>query len=146
METDFFDIVTGVLQKHSFAPYLFIFYRDYVLWTLIDLMKENGPRIKKARNRRYFARTITDADYEVDLAPLANTPVQEKSLLHSLEWSTGGISFHMVADKIMYLCFNESSDISTLNGGSLKLVYKFTYLGSCVTSTENDFKTWLTKA
>ena len=33
--------------------------------------------------------------------------------------------------------FNQSGDISTLNGGSLKLVDKLTYFGSSV-STEND--------
>ena len=36
--------------------------------------------------------------------------------------------------------------ISTRNGGSLKLVDKITYLGSNVSSTENDINTQLTKA
>ena len=34
---------------------------------------------------------------------------------------------------------------TTLNGGSLKLVDKFTYLGSCISSTENDINVWLAK-
>ena len=33
----------------------------------------------------------------------------------------------------------------TLNNSSLKLVYKFTLLGSSVSSTESDINTWLTK-
>ena len=37
--------------------------------------------------------------------------------------------------------FNQAGDISTL-----KLVDKFTYLGSSVSSTEKDIDTWLTKA
>ena len=37
-------------------------------------------------------------------------------------------------------------DISTLEGTSLKLVDKFTYLGSSVSSTEKDINTRLTKA
>ena len=37
-------------------------------------------------------------------------------------------------------------DISTLNGSSLKLVDKFTYLGSSVSSTETDTDTRLAKA
>ena len=37
-------------------------------------------------------------------------------------------------------------DISTLNGGSLKLLDKFTYLGSSVLSTENDIDTLHVKA
>ena len=39
-----------------------------------------------------------------------------------------------------------STDISTLEGTSLKLVDKFTYLGSSVSSTEKDIDTRLTKA
>ena len=37
-------------------------------------------------------------------------------------------------------------DISTQDGTSLKLVHKFTYLGSSVSSTEKDIDTRLTKA
>ena len=31
-DTDFFDIVAGVLQGDTLAPYLFIICQDYVLW------------------------------------------------------------------------------------------------------------------
>ena len=42
--------------------------------------------------------------------------------------------------------FNQAGDISTLDGTTLKLVDKFTYLGSSVSSTEKDIDTRLTKA
>ena len=41
-DTDNFDIVVGVPQGDTLAPYLFIICLDYVLQTSIDLMKENG--------------------------------------------------------------------------------------------------------
>ncbi len=44
------------------------------------------------------------------------------------------------------MCFNQTGDISTLNGSSLTLVDKFTYQGSSVSSTETDIDTRLTKA
>ena len=44
------------------------------------------------------------------------------------------------------MCYNQTGDISTLDGTSLKLVDKFTYLGSSVSSTEKDINTRLTKA
>ena len=46
------------------------------------------------------------------------------------------------------MCFNQNQKghISTLKGGSLKLMDKFIYLGSSVSSTENDINTRLTKA
>ena len=44
------------------------------------------------------------------------------------------------------MCFKQKGDISTLDGTSLKLVDKFTYLGSSISSTEKDIDTRLTKA
>ena len=44
------------------------------------------------------------------------------------------------------MCFNQKGDISILDGTSLKLVDKFTYLGGSVSSTEKDTDTRLTKA
>ena len=44
------------------------------------------------------------------------------------------------------MCYNQTGDISKLDGTSLKLVDKFTYLGSSVSSTEKDIDTRLTKA
>ena len=83
--TDFFDIVIGVLQGDTLAPYLFIICLDYVLRTPIVLMKENGLILKKVRSRRYPAQTITNTDYADDIALLANTPTQAESLLQSLD-------------------------------------------------------------
>ena len=128
-DTDFFDIVAGVLQGDTLAPYLFIISQDNRLQMLIDLIKENGFTLKKARSRWYSTETITDADYADDIAFLANTPTQSESLLHSLEQAAGGIGLNVNADKIEHVCFNQG-DTSTLNGGSLKLVDKFTYLSS----------------
>ena len=76
---------------------------------------------------------------------LANTPAQAETLLHSLERADAGIGLHVNAHKTEYMCFNQSGDISTLNHCSLKLVEKFTYLRSSVSSTETDINTQLTK-
>ena len=46
-DTDFFDIVAGLLLGDTLAPYLFIICLDYVLWKLIDLMKENGLTLER---------------------------------------------------------------------------------------------------
>ena len=81
-DTDYFDIIAGVLQRDT---YLFIICLDYVLRTSIDSMKENSFMLEKERSKRYPAQTITDMDYANDIALLANTHIQAKSLLHSLE-------------------------------------------------------------
>ena len=48
-DSDFFDIVAGVLQGDALAPYLFIICLDYILQISSDLIKENGFMLKKAR-------------------------------------------------------------------------------------------------
>ena len=145
-DTEYFDIVAGVSQGDTLAPYLFIICLDYVLRTSIDKIRENGFELTKKRSKRYPAKTITDADYADDLALLANTPNQAETLLHSLERAAAGIGLHVNAHKIKYMCYNQTGNITTLDGASLRLVDKFTYLGSSVSSTENDIDTRLTKA
>ena len=93
--TNFFDIVAGVLQGDTRV--LFIICLDYILQILLDLMKENIftqkkkkkkknlKKKKKLRSRKYPTETITDTDYIDYLAFLANTPAQAEYLLHSLE-------------------------------------------------------------
>ena len=139
-------IVAGILQGDTLAPCLFIICLDYVLRISIDKIRENGFGLTKKRSKRYPAKTITEADYADDIALLANTPNQAETLLHSLERAAAGIGLHVNAHKTKYMCYNQTGDISTLDGTSLKLVDKFTYLGSSVSSTETDIDTRLTKA
>ena len=145
-DTEYFDIVAGVLQGDTLAPYLFIICLDYVLRTSIDNIRENGFVLTKKRSRRYPAKTITDADYADGIALLANTPNQAETLLHSLERAAAAdIGLHVNAHKTEFMCFNQKGDISALDGTSLKLVDKFTYLGSSISSTEKYIDTRLTK-
>ena len=64
-------------------------------------------------------------------------PAQAETLLPRLE---------RAAHKTEYMCFNQTGDISTLGGSPLKLVDKFTYFGSSVSTTEKDIAMRLTKA
>ena len=144
-DTEFFDIV-AVLQGHTLAPYLFIICLDCVLRTSIDKIRENGFELTKKRSRRHPAKTITDADYGDDIAILANTPNQAETQLHSLERAAPGIDLHVNGHKTEYMCYNQTGDMTTLDGTPLKLVDKFTYLGSSVSSTEKNIDTRLSKA
>ena len=84
-DTEYINIVAGVLLGGTLAPYLFIICLDYALRTSIDKIKENGFELTKKRSRRYPAKTITDTDHTNDIVILANTPNQAKTLLtHSM--------------------------------------------------------------
>ena len=103
-DTEYFDIVAGVLQGDTLTPYLFIICLDYVLRTSIDKIREKCFELTKKRSRRYTAKTITDADYADDIAILANTPNQAETILHSLERAAAGIGPHVNAPKTEYMC------------------------------------------
>ena len=74
-DTDYFNIVAGVLPGDTLAPFLFIICLDYMLRTSIDLRKENDFKLAKERSRRYPAQTITDTGYADDIVLLENIPV-----------------------------------------------------------------------
>ena len=57
-DTDYFDIVAGVLPGDTLAPYLFIICLDYVLRTLIDKIKEKGFELTKKRSRRTLQKQL----------------------------------------------------------------------------------------
>ena len=116
-----------------------------MLRTSIDKIRENGFELTKKRRQKVPRKLITDTGYADDIAILANTPNQTETLLHCLERVTAGIGLHVNAHKTEYMCYNQTCDISTLDGTSLKLVDKFTYLGSRVSSTKKDIDTRLTK-
>ena len=145
-DTEYFDIAVGVLREDTITPYLFIICLDYVFRTSIDKIRENGFELTKKRSGRHPAKTITDADFANDIAILANRPNQTETLLHSLERAAAGIGLHINAHKTEYMCFNQTGDITAREGTPLKLVDKFTYPRSSVSSTEKDIDTQLTKA
>ena len=132
--TDFFDIVAGVLQGDTLAPYLFIICLDYVLRMSSDLIKENGFMLKKKKKGK--KQTLSRRNYNGHR--LCKCTYSSRSLLHNLDQAAGGIGLYVNPNKMKYVCFKRKGTISTLNSGPLKLVDEFTYLGSSISSTESD--------
>ena len=83
-------------------------------------MKENGLKLAKEISRRYPEQRITGADYADDIALLASTLAQAKTLLHSLERAAAGKDLDFNADKTEYMSFNQRGDISTQRVGLWK--------------------------
>ena len=138
-DTDYFDIVAGVLQGDTLAPYLCI---DYVLRISSDKKKKKK---KKKTVSSWQRKEAESTPQKQSLTPttlmtviLANAPIQAETLLHSLERAAISICLHVNAHKTGYMCFNQTGDILTLGGSSLKWIDKFTYLGSSVSSIEKD--------
>ena len=104
-DTDFFDIVAGVLQGDTLAPYLFIICLDYLLQTYVNLMTLYINVFTLKKRRLYLAESMTEAGYADYPAFLANTPVQAESLLHSRKQETGSIGLYVNISKTKFMCF-----------------------------------------
>ena len=128
------------MPRDILAPYLFILCLDYILWTSVDQIKENGFTLKKAKSWQYPTETVSDADYSENLALLTNAPAEAESLVHSLEQVVENISFYVNTNKTEFTCFKPKGVISTLNNKPLKLVDQFTYLSSSISPRKNDVK------
>ena len=74
-----------------------------------------------------------------------NTSILAESQLHSPEQTARGIGLYMNENKIEYMCSKLKVTFSTLSGGPLKFVDKFTYFGSNISSTESDVNIRLAK-
>ena len=142
-DTDFFDIIAGVLQGDTLAPYLFIICLDYVLRKALDENPELGFTLKPQRSRRHKSVNITDVDYADDLAVLTNNIQDAMKLLHKIEEAASEIGLYINAKKTEYIIINienNTFEIRDLNGNLLKVVEDFKYLGSYIASTERDIE------
>ena len=114
-DTDFFDVLAGVLQGDTLAPFLFILTLDYVLRTSVDTIKELGLTLSKSTSRRYPTTTITDADYADDLAIFADTIADATTLLHNLERAASDVGLYVNASKTEYISYQQQGKIITLS-------------------------------
>ena len=129
---DFIDILAGVLQGATLAPYLFAI-----------VGRENlGFQIANRRSRRHPPVTITDLDFADDIALISEEIAEAQEMLKNVEVETLRIGLYLNEKKTEIMAFEHDPDmeIKTLNGKTLKLVVNFKYLGGRMESSEKDFQ------
>ena len=103
-----FNIITGVLQEDTLAPFFFFFFFFFV-YTLPRLHTLNVNRSNKRKwlhtkkKSQETDKTMTDAHYADNQVLLANTSAPAESLLHSLELAVVGIGLHMNTEKNIHV-------------------------------------------
>ena len=139
-ETDFFDVIAGVLQGDTLAPYLFIIALDYALREA-SRETEIGFTLTTRQSRRHPATHITDIDFADDLSLLSDFLEKAQLLLLRLEVAAEAIGLHVNYKKTKFMSYNQpDGDIITLEGNKLKQVDDFKYLGSWIQSSKRDME------
>ena len=141
-ETEFFRILTGVLQGDTLAPYLFVIVLDHVMRQIFAGKEEEfGFTLQRRRSSRFKAVTVTDLDFADDLAITTEEITQAQEILLRLEIEAEKVGLVCNADKTKYQSFNQESGImKTKDGEVIKEVTNFKYLGAWTESSSKDLK------
>ena len=142
-ETDFFDILAGIFQGDTLAPFLFILVLDYTLKQAYEVSShDTGITIEPKRGTRHPAIRLHDSSYADGIALLNHSLKLAEELLHTVEKAAQTVGLHLNADKTEVLTINlpDTYNVKTMKGVKLKNVKSFKYLGSYVPSFEEDFK------
>ena len=139
------DILAGILQGDTLAPFLFILVLDYVLRKSLDINNSNGLQLHPRKSSRHPAIHLMDADFADDLALISNSIELAQKLLNSLESAANCVGLYLNDSKTEYMHYTKSNPqidnmiIKTVNGYILKRVDDYKYLGSFASSSEKDF-------
>ncbi len=140
-ETDFFEIIAGVLQGDTLAPYLFAIVLDYALRKAINGKEEAlGFQLHRRRSRRTPAIVVTDLDFADDIALISEEISAAQEMLTRVEAEANKVGLHLNAKKTEAQQFNlnEPLQLKTTDDITINVVDNFKYLGSYSHSSEKD--------
>ena len=141
-ETEEFDIVAGVLQGDTLAPYLFLIVLDYVLRQALEKNNNLGFIIEHKRSRRHPEVRVSDLDFADDIALTFNSIEEAQKALIDVEKAAAKVGLYLNAKKTEALIYNQDIvDIYSHNGEQIKLAQDFKYLGSWIDDSLKDIKT-----
>ena len=135
-ETDFFKVLTGVLQGDPLAPYLFVIVLDYALRIAV-IEDQDGITLRRRKSRRHPA----------DIALLSCTIQAAEELLHRLQTSRQiiGLSLNAKKTQLMHLNSVSNDELKSIDGSDIVKVEDFKYLGA-YTDTCHDIDIRLAQA
>ena len=141
--TEFFEILAGVLQGDTLAPYIFTIMIDYAMKQAIgnDAL-DLGFKLDRERSRRHNPDVITDFDFGDDIALVTEELEQAQDFLHRIQENAAKIVLHLNSDKNEFMSFSQAQDsvLKTVNNENIKKVDDFKYLGAWIDNTANDVK------
>ena len=142
-DTDYFDILAGVLQGDTLAPFLFAIVIDYCMRMAIgDDEEKLGFTLERRRSRRIKPTVVTDLDFADDIALLSDQIEQAHEFLLRVETEANKVGLHINTKKTEAMIFNivQPVGLTSKSGEIIREVRNFKYLGGWMESAEKDFQ------
>lgn len=129
-----FSVTTGVLQGDTLAPFLFIVVLDYALSRIqpgFGFTTHQQPQTM-----------LEDLDFADDIALLDETESKATDHIKQVAEYAGQVGLRLNVDKTKFMSWpmNLSSGMTLTNGEVIEQVEEFKYLGSMMSSSDNDLK------
>ena len=106
-DSEFFDILAGVLQGDTLAPYLFAIVLDYAMRKAIDGREEElGFQLQRRRSRRQPPVIVTDTDFADDIALISEEIEQAQKMMDRMETETRKIGLFLNEKKTKVMLEN----------------------------------------
>ena len=142
MGRQFFEILAGVLQGDTLAPYIFTMMIDYAMRQAIgnDAL-DLRFKLDRKRSRRHNPDVITDLDPD-DIALVTEGLEQAPEFLHRVQENAAKIGLHLNSDETEFMSFNQAQDsvLKTVNNENILKVDNFKCLEAWIDNTANDVK------
>ena len=142
-DTEPFEILAGVLQGDTLAPFLFIVVVDYIMrHALKDINQSTGIVLERRKSRRHPELRLHDLDFADDIALLSSSIEAAEILLQHIEEASNCVGLHLNVGKTKTLLVGipSSTNVTSLSGAKLDNIKEFKYLGSSMPDSFHDFK------
>ena len=106
-DTECINILCGVVQCDTLAPFIFIICLDYVLKKALDRNNDLGFTLIARRRKIYPAIQITDMDYTDDLAIITDKINEAIILLNLIEHAAKEIGLSINTGKMKFISINQ---------------------------------------
>ena len=147
--SELFDILAGVLQGDTLAPYIFIIVVDYCMRQALEAHPELGFTLTPAKSRRVKAVYFSDVEFADDIGLIADSIDDMQKILTNVENACNAVGLHMNVGKTKYMTtklWGPDVRIWSKAGEPVEKKDNFLYLGSWIKNTENDIKVRKAKA
>ena len=106
-ETELFEILAGVLQGDTLAPYLFAIVIDYCMRQAIgDDAERLGLTLERRKSRRVGPKIITDVDFADDIALISEDMDKANEFLLRVESAAASVGLHINEGKTKVMQYN----------------------------------------
>ena len=128
--TELFEILAGVLQDDTLAPYLFIIVVDYCMRPALDKHPDISFTVTPVRGRRVKTKKVSDTEFADNIALMTDTVKDAEDLMREVETVSMSVGLRLNETKTKYLVENiqEPEEVVCVGGQRIKLVDDFLYL------------------